>query len=50
MNATADYGFFYEASTELQVHGYIDADWVGSISDMRSTSDFMFSFGSAVVT
>ncbi len=26
VNATADYGLFYEASTELQVHGYVDAD------------------------
>jgi hypothetical protein len=50
VNATADYGLFYEASTELQVHGYVDADWAGSISDRRSTSGFMFSFGSAAVT
>jgi len=50
VSATVDYGLFYEASTELQVHGYIDADWVGSISDRRSTSGFMFSFGSAAVT
>jgi hypothetical protein len=50
VSATADYGLFYEASTKLQVHGYIDADWAGNISDMRSTSSFMFSFGSAVVT
>jgi hypothetical protein len=34
----------------LQVHGYIDVDWAGSISDMRSINGFMFSFGSAVVT
>jgi hypothetical protein len=32
------------------VHGYIDADWAGSISDKRSTSDVMFSFGSVIVT
>jgi len=50
MSATTDYGLFYEASTELQVHGYVDADWAGSISDRRSTSGFMFSFGSAAVT
>jgi hypothetical protein len=50
VSATTDYGLFYEARTELQVHGYIDADWVGSILDMRSTSGFMFSFGSAAVT
>jgi len=50
VNATTDYGLFYEASIELQVYGYIDADWAGSISDRRSTSGFMFSFGSATVT
>jgi hypothetical protein len=50
VSATTNYGLFYEASTELQVHGYIDADWPGSISDRRSTSSFMFSFGSAAVT
>ncbi len=50
VSAIADYGLFYEASTELQVHGYIDADWAGSISDRRSTSGFMFSFGSAAIT
>jgi hypothetical protein len=50
VSATTDYGFFYEASTELQVHVYVDADWAGSISDRRSTSGFMFSFGSATVT
>ncbi len=50
VSATVDYGLFYKASTELQVHGYIDADWAGSISDKRSTSDVMFSFGSVIVT
>jgi hypothetical protein len=50
VSATIDYGFFYEASTELQVHGYTDADWADNISDMRSTMGFMFSFGSVDVT
>jgi len=50
VSATTDYGLFYEASTELQVHGYIDADWASSISDRRSTNGFMFSFGSVAVT
>jgi hypothetical protein len=50
VNATTDYGLFYEASMELQVHGYVDADWAASISNRRSTSGFMFSFGSAAVT
>ncbi len=50
VSATIDYGLFYEASTELQVHGYINADWANSISNMRFTSGFMLSFGSVVVT
>jgi hypothetical protein len=50
VSATTDYGLFYEANMELQVHGYVDANWAGSISNRRSTSSFMFSFGSAVVT
>jgi hypothetical protein len=43
-------GIFYEAKSQLQVHGYIDADWVGNVLDRRSTSGFLFSFGSGVVS
>jgi hypothetical protein len=31
-----------------KVDGYIDVDWVSNISNKKSTSDFMFSFGSGV--
>ena len=41
---------FYEAGCALQVHGYTDADWAGSVSDRRSTSGFMFSLGSAAIS
>ncbi len=40
----------YEAKSQLQVHGYIDVGWVGNVSDSRSTSGFMFSFGSGAVS
>jgi histone deacetylase 1/2 len=50
VSAIVDYGLFYEASTKLQVHGYINADWASSISDRSSTNGFMFSFGSVDVT
>jgi hypothetical protein len=41
---------FYEAKNQLQVHGYMDVDWVDNISDRRSTNGFMFSFGSGTVS
>ncbi len=43
-------GIFYEAKSQLQVHGYTYADWAGNVSDRRSTSGFLFSFGSGVVS
>jgi len=43
-------GIFYETKSQLQVHGYMDANWVGNVLDRRSTSGFMFSFGSGVVS
>jgi hypothetical protein len=43
-------GIFYEAKSQLQVHGYTNADWVGNVSNRRSTNGFMFSFGSGVVS
>ncbi len=43
-------GIFYEAKSQLQVHGYTDVDWADNVSDKRSTSGFMFSFGSGAVS
>jgi hypothetical protein len=43
-------GIFYEAKSQLQVHGYTDVDWAGNVSDRRSTNGFFFSFGSGDVS
>jgi len=43
-------GIFYEAKSQLQVHGYTDANWAGNVLDKRSTNGFMFSFGSGAVS
>ncbi|MCO5553346.1 hypothetical protein L7F22_006867 [Adiantum nelumboides] len=45
-----DYALCYDAGTQVHVHGYIDSDWAGSVSDCRSTSGYMVSFGSAAIT
>ncbi|MCO5547056.1 hypothetical protein L7F22_052024 [Adiantum nelumboides] len=51
VSATLDYALFYEAtSTELQLSGFTDVDWVGSVCDQRSTSGFRFSLGSIAIT
>ncbi len=47
---TLQCGIFYEAKSQLQVHGYTNANWVGNVSDRRSTGGFMFSFGSGDVS
>ena len=39
VKSTLQYGLFYEARSLIQVHGYTDADWAGSISDRRSTRE-----------
>jgi hypothetical protein len=46
---TLQCGIFYEAKSQLQVHGYTDDDWVNNVLDRKSTSGFMFSFGSGVI-
>jgi hypothetical protein len=47
---TLQCGIFYEAKSQLHIHGYTDVDCAGNVSDRRSTSGFMFSFGSGVVS
>jgi hypothetical protein len=47
---TLQCGIFYEAKSQLQVHGYMDVDWADNVSNRRSTSGFIFSFGSGDVS
>jgi hypothetical protein len=47
---TLQCGIFYEAKSQLQVHGYTDADWASNVLDRRSTNGFMFSFGSGAAS
>jgi hypothetical protein len=47
---TLQCGIFYEAKSQLQVHGYMDVDWANNVLDRRSTSGSMFSFGSGAIS
>jgi len=35
-------GIFYEAKSQLQVHGYMDVDWANNVPDRRSISGSCF--------
>ena len=41
---------FYVADNTLELCGYTDVDWAGSTYDKRSTSGYIFSFGSVAIT
>ena len=38
----------YKISGDLNLIGYSDSDWAGSIDDMKSTSSYAFLFGSNI--
>jgi len=46
---TINYGLRY-TTRNLRLHGYSDADWVGSVVDRKSTSGCCFSLGSASIS
>jgi hypothetical protein len=43
-------GIFYEAKSQLQIHGCTDVDWASNVSHRRLTSGFMFSFGNGAIS
>ncbi|XP_073219704.1 uncharacterized protein [Cicer arietinum] len=43
------FGIWYKPSENESLIGYIDSDWVGNIDDMKSTTSYAFSLGSALV-
>ena len=48
--STLNYGLFYAYGVDVEVFGYSDADWAGSSYDRRSTSGYVLSFRSGVVS
>ena len=49
LQGTIGYGLKYE-NTDLDLHGYSNSDWVGSVTDLKSTSRCCFSLGSAMIS
>jgi hypothetical protein len=50
LKGTMDYGISYDGDHDFTLSGYTDADWVGSITDRKSTSRCCFSLGSTMIS
>ena len=48
VKGTIDFGIRYHYVKNFRLHGYSDSDWAGCADDMRSTSGYLFSFGSGI--
>ncbi|KAG8493234.1 hypothetical protein CXB51_010575 [Gossypium anomalum] len=49
IKGTLNYGLLFSKAAELRLKGYTDSDWAGSKDDMKSTSGYAFTLGSAMV-
>ena len=45
LKGTKSYGFHITWGSSFALHGFTDADWVGSIDDRKSTSGYLVFFG-----
>ena len=50
LKGTSEYGLWYRQTDEVNLHGFTDADWVGSPIDIKSTSGGIFSIRSIEVS
>ena len=50
LKGTIEFGLYYNGNHDYKLYGYTDADWVGSVSDRRSTSSGCYSLGSAMIS
>jgi hypothetical protein len=50
LKGTIDYGIRYVSYCEINLQGYIDSYWVGTVADHKSTSRCCFSFRSTMIS
>ena len=50
LRGTSNFGIWYSNHNNIKLFGFSDSNWAGSIDDQRSTSGFLFSFGSGAIT
>ena len=49
VKGTSSFGIFYAAGCPLSLIGYTDSDWDGNGTEHKSTSSYVFSFGSGPI-
>jgi hypothetical protein len=50
LKGTLDYGIKYTDAYNFELTSYSDSDWAGNLDDRRSTTGYVFSIGSGVVS
>ncbi|KAF2322185.1 hypothetical protein GH714_008323 [Hevea brasiliensis] len=50
MNGTAVNGIFYKKGSTCELQGYCDANYVGDLDTRRSTTGYVFNFGSGAIS
>ena len=50
VNGTKGFRILYAVDNDFKLVGYMDSDWVGSIDDRKSTSEYMFHMGSGAIS
>ena len=50
VKGTTSYGLFYSSSQNLEIIGYNDSDWAGSLKDRKNTTGFVFFMGETTFT
>ena len=49
IRGTTDLGILYSKSGGVNLSGYADSDWAGSVDDMKSTFGYVFTIGSGAI-
>ena len=50
LHGTIGYGLRYSVDSDMQLVGYTNSDWAGSVQDQKSTSRCCFILGSAIIS
>ena len=50
LKGTVDYGIKYDANQKINLHGYVDSNWVGNSTDRKRTLGCCFSLGFGMIS